>query len=439
MAKKNYFKERALVLIWVTAFSWLSLISTMQSQGQATPPPVKSMIGSAMETYFFPNNELQSPYWKNKFTSINGGSAVKLEYNTDLVIDSTADGRRLDEFSERRYTGAIGVSKILSGVVINATAQDTQQVYGRWEPLFDYPSSRLKYDYNGNYKTYFTFTGRLPSESFLPDSTNLFKVRILFKVKKDMKYQDGYESGDQNPASMIYDTTLPNAYLVKAPKDTSFLIDSFFVTKGDLEGDVKEYRTVEKEIDLYKTEITRVPGPFGIKNTAGSRLNPAQLYTVLNKSSIASQIEIEVFWLGEPIQASIRRLGYRDYAAHLLLSNSRDAVLFRTEMFKRLDTIVYSPGTKNIRPELIGLYRAEELTNAEGMGLEVMQRILRNRYWKAGDTIGLPAFIAHHIMLNNMYQNKYYDNLDNWLKENLPYLCVPSIREHNGGRSHTPR
>lgn len=439
MAKNNYFKERALVLIWVTAFSWLSLISTMQSQGQATPPPVKSMIGSAMETYFFPNNELQSPYWKNKFTSINGGSAVKLEYNTDLVRDSTADGRRLDEFSERRYTGAIGVSKILSGVVINAIA-DTQKCYGRWEPLFSYPSSRLKYDYNGNYKTYFTFTGRLPNVSSLPASRNLFKVRILFKVKKGMKYQDGYNISNKNSASNI-ENILPNfsAYLVTAQSDTAFLIDSFFVTKGDLEGDARKYQTLEKEIDMYKTKVGNVRGPFGIKNTAGSRLNPAQLYTVLNKSSIASQIEIEVFWLGEPIQASIRRLGYRDYAAHLLLSNSRDAVLFRTEMFKRLDTIVYSPGTKNIRPELIGLYRAEELTNAEGMGLEVMQRILRNRYWKAGDTIGLPAFIAHHIMLNNMYQNKYYDNLDNWLKENLPYLCVPSIREHNGGRSHTPR
>lgn len=415
-------------------------------------PLVKAAWGREIPFYLHADTAW-SQYWVCKFYYLSGGEVQMNSESVDWYENQT---------NEQVYTSA------------NTTAGDT---IAKWITFDWKPGQTHRYAYPGNYhdtnvQTSHQWINRRRNANANDLPLTSLDNDLLHVVVTGHIFDDASTSSD--PDNTVY---LRIDVVHERPKGASYknsggaplvvtadyeeeIIKTLEVTKGDLD---------RIDITHQYDEYREVVFPVDMTVCADGSTGPG------STESSSQRFDLRVQWTGEG-KVAVRSVAVRDDLGQYLLGQRSQDIDYRTDVFNATKRIIYGPDwetTPVVRDGLIRSTLGDEPLPSEWAGFEFLNLMLRDTFnlsAAVGDS--LPGYTAQTG--NHWYAPHFHDattweevtvqhwyptgtlgwnynsvasgspfkqhTLDSTLRDyfEVPFMDVPSLEEHNGGRFNIP-
>ncbi|MEP7219477.1 MAG: hypothetical protein ABI876_11200, partial [Bacteroidota bacterium] len=402
--------------------------------------------GFGREVQFYPFDSVQSPDLPCAFAIRNGGNMTT---NLTALLDRWK-GRLFQETFYDSSNASTAQPILASPVYYYDSLKQIypmERFYGDDSALNASQLLNEDDDHGGDLKFfsrtyYFVTTAHLfanpPHPALLSDS--ILKLEVWHEVPKGFKYFDSAF----NP--------------ITATADTSFLCDTFYITKAELKAGsapLGDYRIISRGSDLRTRRIDGQPGPLD------------SIAMALGGGSL--RLNVKVYWTGKE-KVAIQNIAIRDSVGELVIGDRPEGQSFREGIIDDLWRKVYGTYVRSVSPdsmrrEIIGFEVGREADDVptEYAGYAEMNRILKDTFnlaaWKTlhglpilpGDSIGaeqvnkghrastdyllrLPTVSSEVSFTDYRDTSRQFTDSSHMTKLifETPYHTIPTFKQHNG-------
>jgi hypothetical protein len=416
----------------------------------AALPSWKAGFGREIE--FYPFDSVQTTHWVWRFVKRNGGATENNEVEDDPVnplkpareqvyqSSNTTTGDTIAWNVAYRYDASRHVHRYEQDIYdTNHSAQDASWFL---EHARSTPGASEATTY------YIAARGHLFPSGTAQSSDPIFRIELWHEIAKGKGY------------------LRPNLTTAIAGQDTAILVDTFLVSKGELESssptiDIRRFRTIVRASDLWWRRSDGGPGP----------LHPSQPVGYGG----SRRLDVRVFWTGAE-KAALRSIALRDSIGNLLVGSTSASIAYRTSLYTQWARQVLGDGLRRDSLPRRTVIRVESGTEpnfnpTEFAGYNVVNKIfkdsfnlapyrsLRSQSMQPGDSVTAfewdgPAKWFHELGTQDetytyFYINDQRDTVSLYTGAvaankthraifETPEHQIPTLPEHNGGRFHLP-